>query len=124
MATYSYNNAGELSGVTYSDGTPTLSYGFDRLGRQSAVTNGTAICSLAYNDASQPLSETWSGGTLGGLSVTNGYDPYLRRTNLSLVNGSSLLTRTVFGYDSASRLETVGDGTNSATESLYPIPAA
>jgi len=51
------------------------------------------------------------------LTVTNRYDQYLRRTNLCLFNGSTLLTRSTNSYDSASRLATVSDGTNSATYS-------
>ena len=65
----------------------------------------------AYNDAGQLLSEIYSGSgsLLDGLSVTNGYDQYLRRTNLILLNSSSdVLAATGYGYDSASRLQTVG----------------
>ncbi len=35
--TYTYDIAGELSGVAYSDSTPALSYGYDRLGRLATV---------------------------------------------------------------------------------------
>src|SRR6266568_1480231 len=115
--TYSYNNAGDLSGVTYSDSTPALSYGYDRRGRQSAITQGSATTTRLYDDASDLLSESYAGGSLNGLIVTNRYDQYLRRTNLSLFNGSTLLTRSTNSYDSASRLANVSDGTNSATYS-------
>jgi len=49
------------------------------------------------------------------LSVTNGFDADLRRTNLAVVNSSSgLLTSTAYGYDNASRLATVSDGVNTS----------
>jgi len=115
--TYSYNNAGDLSGLTYSDSTPAIGYGYDRRGRQSAITQGSATTTRLYDDAGDLLSESYAGGWLNGLIVTNRYDQYLRRTNLSLFNGPTLLTRSTNSYDSASRLAKVSDGTNSATYS-------
>jgi hypothetical protein len=67
---------------------------------------------FAYNDASELLSETFSGGTLNGLAVTNAYDAYLRRTAVGLNTQPATLTR--FGYDSASRLSGVTNGYYSA----------
>jgi RHS repeat-associated protein len=113
-ATYGYDLAGELNSVTYSDSTPPISYGYDRLGRQTAITNGTAVCSLAYDLAGDLLSESYSGGPLDGLSVTNGYDQYLRRTALAALSSATPLLQQSFGYDNASRLASVSDGTNSA----------
>ncbi|MCU0788298.1 MAG: RHS repeat protein, partial [Verrucomicrobia bacterium] len=61
------------------------------------------------------LSETYSGGPLAGLAVTNGYDTRLRRTKLALLSGSTVLQSTDYSYHSSSgRLETVSDGTHSA----------
>gem|GEM_PF-646300 len=114
--TYSYNNAGELSAISYDDGsTPGVAYGYDRRGRQTSVTvGGSMTTTLDYNDAGNLLNESYSGGPLDGLSVTNGYDALLRRTNLVALNGSTVLSRTTYGYDAASRLFTVSDGTNTA----------
>ncbi len=44
--------------------------------------------------------------------MTNGYDQYLRRTNLVAL-GPSVLSRAIYGYDHASRLQTVTDGNNN-----------
>ncbi len=85
LTLYSYNRAGELSGVGYSDSTPGVVYAYDRLGRQRTVAHGAAVTTITYNDAGESLSESYSGGPLDGLSVTNGYDQNLRRTNLSLL---------------------------------------
>jgi hypothetical protein len=65
--------------------------------------------------ANDPLRQSYSGGVLGGLAVTNLYDSLLRRSTLSILNGSSVRASTLYGYDAASRLLTVSDGTNSAT---------
>jgi hypothetical protein len=86
---YTYNNAGDLSTVDYSDATPDVSYGYDRRGRQKTIGRaGAETATLTYNDANECLTEAYSGGTLDGLSVTNAYDTYLRRTNLTAQRGN------------------------------------
>lgn len=114
---YSYNPAGELTNVVYSDSTPQVGYAYDRLGRQIGVLRDGMIDYKTYDLANNLLSESFSNGILSGLSVKNQYDTFLRRTNLSTLNGSTVLTTTAYGYDAASRLKTVSDGTNSATYS-------
>ena len=116
--TYSYDHAGGLSMVNYSDSTSALVYGYDRMGRQVAVTNGATVCNLAYNEPGQLIGESYTSGPLNGFSVTNGYDRILRRTALSLVNSSSsVMAASTYGYDYISRLSTVSDGTNTANYS-------
>src|SRR5439155_3926876 len=69
----------------------------------------------AYDDPGDLLSERYTGGRLGGLSITNGYDQYLRRTNLVLLSSPSApLSSTTYRYDNASRALSVSDTTNSA----------
>ena len=63
------------------------------------------------------MSESYSGGTLGGLKATNQFDTDLRRTNTALLNGSTTLCQAIYGYDNASRLSTVSDGINNAAYS-------
>src|SRR6266516_4651044 len=114
-ATHSYNNNGELLSVSYSDSTPSVAMVYDRRGRATTVTNGTAVCTLAYTDANQLLNETNSAGTLAGLWVTNIYDNYLRRSSVSaLTSSSQLLSSNAYAYDYGSRLTNVTDGTYSA----------
>ena len=102
--TYGYDTAGNLTKVNYSDSTPGLAYTRDRLGRQTAITCGSTTTSFAYDLANDVLSESYSGGTLGGLKVTNQFDTDLRRTNTALLNGSTTLCQAIYGYDNASRL--------------------
>ena len=73
-----------------------------------------------FND---PLGERYSGGVLGGLAVTNLYDSLLRRSTLTILNGSSVRASTTYGYDAASRLSTVSDGTNSAAYFYLDYPS-
>ena len=115
VTTYGYDLTGSLTNIVYTNGTPCVTNGYDRLGRLCTVVQNGMTDTLTYNLAGGLLGETFSGGPLDGLSLTNGYDAYLRRTNLSVVNvGSGRLMATAYGYDNASRLATVSDGTNNA----------
>lgn len=117
MTTYSYNNAGEQSLVDYADGTPDASFNYDRLGRMTNVVNGAMTTTLYVNTLNQFLGESYSGGVLNGLHITNSYDALLRRTTNGALNGSTWLGQMRFGYDAASRLKTVSAGTNTAAYS-------
>jgi RHS repeat-associated protein len=118
--TYNHNIAGDLTNVSYSDGvTPAVTNTYDRLGRLSTVACNGITDTLTYNLANQLLGESYLGGILNGLSVTNGYDADLRRTALvALSSGSQLLSAT-YGYDTASRLSTVSDGNNNSATYSY-----
>jgi RHS repeat-associated protein len=115
--TYSYNAAGDLASVTYSDTTPGVTYTYDRRGRQATLVQNGISTTFAYNNANLVLSESYSGGTLSGLTITNGYDQLLRRTNLVVQQSNNPLIQQSFTYDAASRLHAVTDRTNSATYS-------
>jgi YD repeat-containing protein len=114
-ATWFYSAAGDPTGIGYSDGTPAWTNTVGRGGRVLTAGNGTNTMSFIYNDASQVLSEAYSGGVLNGLNVTNTYDTLLRRSTVSPRNGSTVLATHTYGYQATSgRLETVSDGTQSA----------
>lgn len=115
---YGYDTAGDLISVTYNDGvTPSVTNSYDGVGRISSVVCGGATTSFGYDWANDVLSESYSGGILNDLSVSNQFDAYLRRTNVALYSGSSALCRGIYGYDHASRLASVSDGTNAASYS-------
>ncbi len=76
------------------------------------VRAGTSTNTFTYQDAGPVTSETQS-----GVVVTNRLDALLRRTNVAVVVNGTVVSSTGYGYDSAGRLATVTDGTNSATYS-------
>jgi hypothetical protein len=69
------------------------------------------------------LAESNIGGPLNGITTTNSYDSLLRRSNLSILNPqSSILASAVYGFDAASRLQTVASGgtTTASVEGVRP----
>ncbi len=110
---YTNNNAGELWVVNYTDTTPDVVNSYDRRGRMTNTLQGSTSLTKVYNDAGNLLRESYAGGPLSGVGVTNMFDQLLRRTNVTTVGSRSL-----YGYDEASRLASVSDGTNSATYSF------
>nr|WP_321349288.1 RHS repeat-associated core domain-containing protein [uncultured Methanoregula sp.] len=121
---YRYDESGRVKNVDYTDtNTPPVAYAYDRLGRPSKITQGDSVTERAYGPAGQMLGESYTGGPLDGLTVANAYDAYLRRTNLlartTAPGGKKQaddlpLAATWYGYDAASRLQTVSDGQYSA----------
>jgi RHS repeat-associated protein len=111
VTTYSYNSAGEVSAVNYSDATPDVTVSYDRRGRPKE-TMDIGNRTMTYNDAGQPLTDTYLVNALSfGSSLQFGYDNLLRRTALA---NKSLGTVHTSAYDPVSRLQTVSDGTYSA----------
>jgi RHS repeat-associated protein len=112
--TYGYNPAGDLGTITYSDGTtPNVIFGFDRRGRATGVTDGAGVHGLSYNDAGQLLTESFPNS---GVVVTNSYDGLLRRSSLSGIGVSPVQ----YGYDAASRLSAVTNGSYTASYTYLP----
>ena len=113
--TNTYNTAGELSSVSYSDGTPGITLSYDRRGRQISCVRNSITTTRYFSDSGLLLGEAYSGGTLGGMAITNYYDSLLRRTNVTAKNGSTVLSLVGYSYDNASRMATVSDGTYSSS---------
>lgn len=119
--TYSYDpNSGELTGLSYSDGTQPVTFSYDRGGRQATVTDAAGTHTLNYNDAGQQLSDQISGGLLDQITVTAGYDSLLRRNSLQATRNAASLASQTYGYDASSRLETVTSGSQTATYAYFP----
>ena len=57
---------------------------------QTQSLGGTNVVkSILFSSLGLPLTESWSGGPLDGLSVTNGYDSLQRRTTVGVSNYSA-----------------------------------
>ena len=60
VTTYGYTPAGELALVDYADATPDVAYSYDRLGRQTQLTDGSGVRTFAYDpNILRPVSDTF-----------------------------------------------------------------
>jgi RHS repeat-associated protein len=117
--TYAYDPlTGELLNVNYEAAdTADISYSFDRLGRQSTVTDATGTRSFVYDPATLQLtSEQLDASFYADHSLTRSTDVLGRSTGYSLMDGgqSSVIAAT-YGYDATSRLQIVTDGIDTFT---------
>lgn len=119
--TYSYNDAGDLETVTYSDGTPSVIRKYDEFGRLQFVDDAAGKRELSYASRFELGTETMIGTSpWAGLTLSRGYDPLRRLNSITATRNGTTLIQTGFGYDSVSRLETATSGNNSATFAYHP----
>lgn len=111
--TYAYNNAGDVSGIDYSDATPDVTFTYDRRGRRITATDGVGTNNFTYNSAGQLLTESFPNSSI---TVTNSYDSLLRRSAISGIGVSPVQ----FGYDAASRLSSVGQASQLVQYAYLP----
>lgn len=120
-STYGYDaNSGELRTITYSDSTPAVSYTYDRGGRKSGVTDAAGAHTRTFNVAGDLQSEQITGGVLDGVTLTVGYDGFLRRNSLAAAQGVNTLSSQTYGYDPTSRLDTITSSNQTVTYAYYP----
>ncbi len=115
--TYGYDPAtGELTSVDYEDSnTSDIVYTYDRLGRQSTVTDATGTRSFAYDPAKLRLdTETLDATFYDGMVLDSSYDTFGRASGYTL-SGAGTLVSSSYTYDSTGRLLTVSDGTDTFT---------
>lgn len=136
VTTYTYDgNTGELLSQTYSDGTPSVSYTYNREGKMNMVSDGTGNRTLAY-DSSMPwrfksesldvfygnrvvtrlYSETDVVGRVRGFQVGSsvGSNSDIEQTYAFTANGRFSSVTTDRNYNAASRTFTYGYLANSA----------
>ena len=112
--TYSYTNTtGELIGITYSDATPSVSFTYDRLGRQKVAQTFLSAHHFAYDPATLALStETVIDLQTGASNViTRTTDALGRSSGLSL--GSDYATS--YAYNPLGRFHSVSSSVFSVS---------
>jgi len=129
--TRTFDGYDRLTGVAYSDGTPSIGYGYDVDGRRTGMTDGTGTSAYAYDPAGQLTSYSRNlptavsigyaydpaGNVLtrtrgDGTTETSAYDPADRQTSLAWADRSDATKTpsrtTTWTYDSNGRPTTVG----------------
>lgn len=119
---YSYNNLHNLDQISYSDNTPSVSYTYDNLGRQTSMNDGSGTTTFVYDDLSRLISTTKNSQTTSyaydamqrtkitypsGEEVNYTYDSLHRLTN---VNSSSLSSPISYSYNKDSQLSSTDYG--------------
>ena len=61
VTTYTYNLYGDVTAIAYSDGTPTVTYAYDALGRQAQTTDAVGTTTFGYNVYGELETEAISG---------------------------------------------------------------
>lgn len=121
LTTYGFDNGGSLTGIDYSDTTPDAVHTYDRLGRVATTTDAAGLLTRSYSASGDLDDEVYSGtGTLSGQSITRTFDSLGRLNALAMTSPLATLGSVSYGYDAASRLQTVTNGTNSVTYGYVP----
>ncbi|MGH9842125.1 MAG: RHS repeat domain-containing protein, partial [Blastocatellia bacterium] len=109
--TNSYNTRNLLEQVSYSDGTPAATFGYDAFGARNSMSDGEGSMSYVYNSYRQLESETRTFTGLPGKSFVLGYSynlaDQLKSVNYNYVGGS--FNKNVnYAYNSVGALSGVG----------------
>jgi RHS repeat-associated protein len=113
VTAYGYSNAGNLTSISYSDTTPAVALGCDRLGRVKTTTDVAGALTRTFHASGQLQNETYGPtGLLANLAITREFDSLDR---LSGLTPSPSLPSVSYIYDAASRLQAVTSGPTSAT---------
>ena len=92
VTTYTYSQAtGELLNVVYSDGTtPSIGYVYDRIGRQSAVTDAAGTRTFAYSATDLSMISETITGNLYNRMLSYTYDNFRRIIGFGTDNGCAV----------------------------------
>ena len=109
--TASYDRAGRLVGIDYSDASPDVTYGYDAAGNRTSMVDGAGTETRAY-DAADRLT----GVTRGADTFAYGYDAAGRGTSRTYPDG----TITTLGYDDDGQVATVTAPEGTTTYAYDP----
>ncbi|MCG3155067.1 MAG: hypothetical protein DKINENOH_01669 [bacterium] len=105
VTTFTYNAMNQLTGKTFSDRTPPVTFGYDSAGRLVSAVNTSDTLTWTYDSAGQIIAESSTGNTI---TISYTYDPAGNRVSVSL-NGTLYLA---YAYDGANRLVKINRGSS------------
>ncbi|MCL1871754.1 MAG: (Fe-S)-binding protein, partial [Promicromonosporaceae bacterium] len=118
---YTYDtDTGELTQAAYSDGTPTLAYTYDRLGRIATVTDATGTRTFTYRPVDQKPENETLGALYDNRVLANQYDSTTGRfTGLKVQHQSADEHDIAYAYDPANaRLASITSGAGTHKRSI------
>jgi RHS repeat-associated protein len=129
-AYYTYDNSGQVTQLSYTDGTPTVTYTYGSSGQVQTMTDGTGTTYYTYDSSGRLCRTGTSSGScssLTGTILTYGYDSSSNLTCLTYpgaskacASGPSPGTNDVvtYSYNDANQLSTMSDWTGSGYHTL------
>ena len=99
VTTYAYDSSGALTNTVYSDGTPTVSMAYDRVGNLVNATTAGVVTNLYAYDIVGNCTNEWQ----NDFNLTRYYDTLGRSTGYA-INGTR---QTTIAYDSFGRVSTM-----------------
>ena len=109
VTTYSYNTAGEMTGVDYSDATPDVTNTFDRIGRQASIIDGSGARTFSYTNTLALVAEELASSLPGTPShrIDRLKDSLGRDAGFVMSSGGNVLSWVGYGYDQYGRFASV-----------------
>lgn len=112
VTTYGYDIVtGQLTNLSHSDGTPSVSITYDAMERISAIQDASGSRIVEYNGLGEVSSETTSGLTESMLTYV--YDSLGRPSGYTLSLNGTKVQQTIVAYDSMERISSVSLNGNS-----------
>jgi RHS repeat-associated protein len=112
VTTTTYDLDNRPTNITYSDGTPTVSYGYNADGDATSVTDGTGTRTLSYNPAGELTSEAGPGSG----SFSYAYDPVGNLTSVTYPDGAAAS----YTYNTDEQVASMTTGSATSTYSYDP----
>ena len=114
-ADYAYDAAGNLTSTVYSDGTPTVTMAYDRVGSLTAATTAGVVTNLYAYDVYGSCTNEWQ----DGFEIARFYDALGRPAGYA-ADGER---RTALAYDDCGRLATMEIFSHGESEARSGVPA-
>jgi len=111
--TYNYDTCcGSLTNISYSDNTPSVSYTYDRLGRQVTITDALSTRTNVYDASTLALvEEQLPDGTV----LTRSQDTLGRPVGLTVDGVGDPVYSVTYGYDTLGRFHSVSSSVDSVS---------
>lgn len=120
LTTYGYDaQTGDLLTTTYSDATPAVTNTYARSGQLQSVLDASGLRAFGYRHG-QTATEAYGPGLFAGFTLIRDYDDLDRQAALSVTSPTGEVYHVTYGYDAASRLNTVTSGADVATYAYHP----
>jgi YD repeat-containing protein len=124
VTTYAYDPAsGDLTGTSYSDGTPAVNNTYDRRGRLATVVDGSGSRSFTYTASGQVADETITYTGEPARTLTSTYDAWSRRTGIRVVGAYGSDSNITYSETTGLPIRPLGNYDSPAPVSYLPNSA-